>query len=186
MAAQLLLRPDDLVVAGLDRHRGPIVGVELRRAIDAQVGATGRRLDQSPVGCRDGAVVPEDQAGGLRRNLASAWRLVAGGDEQHVARSDHASSMPRRTAGRAAVGPTTWPPECSRRGTARARSAPRRPRPARRGTPQLRDRGRRRHGQTVVEVLAGDRPSLPFFVTDGAGDEVEAISAFSRTWRCAT
>src|SRR5215472_2280014 len=30
----------------------------------------------------------------------------------------------------------------------------------------------------VGEVLAADRPSLPFFVTDGAGDEVEAISAF--------
>ena len=27
-------------------------------------------------------------------------------------------------------------------------------------------------------VLAGDRPSLPFFVADGAGDEVGAISAF--------
>ena len=31
---------------------------------------------------------------------------------------------------------------------------------------------------TMGEVLAGDRPSLPFFVTDGAGDEVEAISTF--------
>jgi integrase len=30
----------------------------------------------------------------------------------------------------------------------------------------------------VGEVRAGDRPSLPFFVTDGAGDEVETISAF--------
>ena len=31
---------------------------------------------------------------------------------------------------------------------------------------------------TVGEVLAGDRPSLPFFVTDGTGEEVGAISAF--------
>ena len=31
---------------------------------------------------------------------------------------------------------------------------------------------------TVGEVLAVDRPSLPFFVTDGAGDEVGAISAY--------
>jgi len=30
----------------------------------------------------------------------------------------------------------------------------------------------------VGEVRVGDRPSLPFFVTAGAGDEVEAISAF--------
>jgi integrase len=30
----------------------------------------------------------------------------------------------------------------------------------------------------VGEVRAGDRPSLSFFVADGAGDEVEAISAF--------
>jgi len=30
----------------------------------------------------------------------------------------------------------------------------------------------------VGEVRVGDRPSLPFFVTDGAGDEVEAISAY--------
>src|SRR5262249_60085643 len=48
---RLLLRPDDLVEPGLDRHRAPVVGLELRRAVDAQIHAAGRGLDHAGVGC---------------------------------------------------------------------------------------------------------------------------------------